>query len=211
MFFGFLFRRVIHTVGPKYAVKYHTAAENALSHCYISCLELLIDNGLQRCVKKLLPLYFPRDEHEEEVAISKPPADVGDENGSTIIDEHKIRIQALPDKPPVRYFPALVERSATNLALVRRNSKHLDSYLDPTFMSLIKDPDVKRKEQWEKNAQSQSGFSFVKVLGFGDLRGPPLSPAEEYLLHSRGHSYKKNKMRITPNTATVQDLFAHKE
>lgn len=35
-------------MGPKYAVKYHTAAENALSHCYRSCLELLIDNGLQR-------------------------------------------------------------------------------------------------------------------------------------------------------------------
>ena len=51
MLFGFLFRRVIHTVGPKYAVKYHTAAENALSHCYRSCLELLIDNGLQRCVQ----------------------------------------------------------------------------------------------------------------------------------------------------------------
>ncbi|RRT75192.1 hypothetical protein BHE74_00006209 [Ensete ventricosum] len=41
-------RKVIHTVGPKYAVKYHTAAENALSHCYRSCLELLIENGLQR-------------------------------------------------------------------------------------------------------------------------------------------------------------------
>lgn len=43
-----LFRRVIHTVGPKYAVKYHTAAENALSHCYRSCLELLIEHRLQR-------------------------------------------------------------------------------------------------------------------------------------------------------------------
>lgn len=43
-----LCRRVIHTVGPKYAVKYHTAAENALSHCYRSCLELLIENGLKR-------------------------------------------------------------------------------------------------------------------------------------------------------------------
>lgn len=41
-------RKVIHTVGPKYAIKYHTAAENALSHCYRSCLELLIENGLQR-------------------------------------------------------------------------------------------------------------------------------------------------------------------
>ncbi|KAI3696341.1 hypothetical protein L1987_79354 [Smallanthus sonchifolius] len=45
-------RRVIHTVGPKYAVKYHTAAENALSHCYRSCLELLIENGLQSIAQR---------------------------------------------------------------------------------------------------------------------------------------------------------------
>ncbi|KAI7993343.1 hypothetical protein LOK49_LG11G01048 [Camellia lanceoleosa] len=86
-------RRVIHTVGPKYAVKYHAAAENALSHCYRSCLELLIDNGLQR----LLLLYFPRDKLEVEVAVAKLPADVGDENGETAIDERKIRIKPLPD------------------------------------------------------------------------------------------------------------------
>ncbi|XP_048615926.1 protein GDAP2 homolog [Brassica napus] len=240
-------RRVIHTVGPKYAVKYHTAAENALSHCYRSCLELLIDNGLQSiamdCIyteaknyprepaahvairtvrrflekqkdqisavvfcttttsdteiyKRLLPLYFPRDEHEEEVAISKLPADVGDENGETVIDERKIRIQALPNKPPLRSFPALVERSATDHALVRRNSNHLDSYLDPAFMSLIKDPDERRKEQWEKTAQAQSGFNFVKLLGFGDLGGPPLSPAEEYSLHSR-YLAKANSLNLS--------------
>ncbi|GMP58576.1 hypothetical protein CsSME_00022192 [Camellia sinensis var. sinensis] len=46
--YGLPARRVMHTVGPKYAVKYHTAAENALSHCYRSCLELLIENRLQR-------------------------------------------------------------------------------------------------------------------------------------------------------------------
>jgi O-acetyl-ADP-ribose deacetylase (regulator of RNase III) len=40
-------RRVIHTVGPKYALKYHTAVENALSHCYRACLEVLIEHGLQ--------------------------------------------------------------------------------------------------------------------------------------------------------------------
>ncbi|KAM3408280.1 hypothetical protein ACQJBY_001448 [Aegilops geniculata] len=140
-------RKVIHTVGPKYAVKYHTAAENALSHCYRSCLELLIENGLESiamgciyteaknyprepaahvairtvrrflekqkgkiagvifCItsssdteiyKRLLPLYFPRDKQEEETAVSKLPADVGDENGETVIDERKIRIRPLP-------------------------------------------------------------------------------------------------------------------
>ena len=55
---------------------------------------------------RLLPLYFPRDKHEEEVALSKLPADVGDENGETVIDERKIRIKPLPvvsfidHKPP---------------------------------------------------------------------------------------------------------------
>lgn len=47
-------------MGPKYAVKYHTAAENALSHCYRSCLELLIENGLQRLFDRPMqcPLYL---------------------------------------------------------------------------------------------------------------------------------------------------------
>lgn len=55
---------------------------------------------------RLLPLYFPRDKHEEEIAIAKLPADVGDENGETVIDERKIRIKPLPNlkkgipKPP---------------------------------------------------------------------------------------------------------------
>ena len=44
----------------------------------------------------MLPLYFPRDKQEEETAVSKLPADVGDENGETVIDERKIRIRPLP-------------------------------------------------------------------------------------------------------------------
>lgn len=51
-------RKVIHTVDPKYAVKYHTAAENALSHCYRSCLEILIENGLQRLFLKILLVFL---------------------------------------------------------------------------------------------------------------------------------------------------------
>ncbi|XP_077223702.1 appr-1-p processing enzyme family protein [Tasmannia lanceolata] len=243
-------RRVIHTVGPKYAVKYHTAAENALSHCYRSCLELLIENGLQSiaigCIyteaknyprepaahvairtvrrflekqkdkidavvfctttssdteiyKRLLPLYFPRDKHEEEVAVSKLPADVGDENGETIIDERKIRIKPLPavsatiPKPPT----APLDLPVSDIGLtMRRNSSHLDSYLDPAFMSLIKDPDQRRKEQWEKAAQAQSGWSCAKMLGFGDLGGPPLSAAQEYSLHTR-YLAKANSLNLS--------------
>ncbi|KAM7464470.1 hypothetical protein LguiA_032591 [Lonicera macranthoides] len=241
-------RRVIHTVGPKYAVKYHTAAENALSHCYRSCLELLIENGLQSiamgCIyteaknyprepaahvairtvrrflekqkdkitavvfctatssdteiyKRLLPLYFPRDTHEEEVAILKLPADVGDENGETIIDERKIRIKPLPNvKKNVRRTPAPMDLPVSDVGLARRNASSLESYLDPAFMSLIKDPDQRRKEQWEKTAQAQSGWNCAKMLGFGDLGGPPLSAAEEYSLHSR-YLAKANSLNLS--------------
>ncbi|KAJ8645765.1 hypothetical protein MRB53_007513 [Persea americana] len=241
-------RRVIHTVGPKYAVKYHTAAENALSHCYRSCLELLIENGLRSiaigCIytesknyprepaahvairtvrrflekhkeeitaivfctttssdteiyKRLLPLYFPRDKHEEEVALSKLPVDVGDENGETIIDERKIRIKPLPivlgsiPNAPSEDLPI----SDVGLKM-RRTPSHLESYLDPAFMSLIKDPDQQRKERWEKAAQMQSGWSCAKLLGLGDLGGPPLSAAEEYSLHAR-YLAKANSLSLS--------------
>ncbi|KAL6505638.1 hypothetical protein OROHE_023017 [Orobanche hederae] len=242
-------RRVIHTVGPKYAVKYHTAAENALSHCYRSCLELLIDNGLRSiatgCIyteaknyprepaahvairtvrrflekqkdkidavifctttasdteiyKRLLPLYFPRDKLEEEVAILKLPADVGDENGETVIDERKIRIKPLPNlkktvpRPPQPSSDLLV----TDVGLARKNSSYLDSYLDPAFMSLIKDPDQRRREQWEKATQARNSWNFAKMLGYGDLGGPPLSAAEEYSLHSR-YLAKANSLNLS--------------
>ncbi|CAL9146853.1 unnamed protein product [Musa hybrid cultivar] len=244
-------RKVIHTVGPKYAVKYHTAAENALSHCYRSCLELLIENGLQSiatgCIyteaknyprepaahvairtvrrflekqkdkitavvfctttssdteiyKRLLPLYFPRDKLEEEIAVSKLPADVGDENGETIIDERKIRIKPLPavsaSTPKSSTASLDLPVSDVGLTLRRKNSFSLESYLDPAFMSLIKDPDQRRKEQQEKAAQTQSGFNCAKLLGFGDLGGPPLSAAEEYSLHSR-YLAKANSLNLS--------------
>jgi len=242
-------RKVIHTVGPKYAVKYHTAAENALSHCYRSCMELLIENGLESiamgCIyteaknyprepaahvairtvrrflekqkgyvagvvfcttsssdteiyKRLLPLYFPRDKQEEEIAISKLPADVGDENGETVIDERKIRIRPLP--------AGAIDRTVTSTPLdlplsdpgsaLKRGSFKLDSYLDPSFMSIIKDPDMRRKEQWEKSAQAQKGFNYARLLGYGDLGCPSLSAAEEYSLHSR-YLAKANSLNLS--------------
>ncbi|WJX50910.1 hypothetical protein P8452_37156 [Trifolium repens] len=239
-------RRIIHTVGPKYAVKYHTAAENALSHCYRSCLELLVDSGLRSiamgCIyteaknyprepaahvairtvrrflekqknnltavvfcttsttdteiyKRLLPLYFPRDKHEEQVALSKLPADVGDENGETIIDERKIRIKPLPKKSVSRPPDVAVDLPVTDIGLVQKTSPNLDSFLDPAFMSLIKDPDQRRLEQWEKTAEAQRGFNCAKLLGYGDLEGPQLSAAEEYSLHSRYLS-KANSLNL---------------
>nr|GMD84595.1 protein GDAP2 homolog [Ipomoea batatas]GMD85544.1 protein GDAP2 homolog [Ipomoea batatas] len=231
-------RRVIHTVGPKYSVKYHTAAENALSHCYRSCLELLIENGLQSiatgCIytenknyprepaahvairtlrrflekqkdrikavvfctksssdteiyKRLLPFYFPRDKQEEEIAIAKLPTDIGDENGETVIDERKIRIKPLPKtkKSSAREPQTTLDLPSSDVGLTRRSSSNLVSYLDPAFMSVMKDPDQRKEEQWEKTAQEQNRWNFLRMLGYGDIGGPVLSAAEEYSLHSR--------------------------
>jgi hypothetical protein len=76
---------------------------------------------------RLLPLYFPRDKFEEEVAVSKLPADVGDENGETVIDERKIRIKPLPvlspDNAPVAEI-ASTDSSFVDIGLARRRSKH---------------------------------------------------------------------------------------
>uniref|UniRef100_A0A452YBG4 Macro domain-containing protein n=1 Tax=Aegilops tauschii subsp. strangulata TaxID=200361 RepID=A0A452YBG4_AEGTS len=240
-------RKVIHTVGPKYAVKYHTAAENALSHCYRSCLELLIENGLESiamgciyteaknyprepaahvairtvrrflekqkgkiagvifCItsssdteiyKRLLPLYFPRDKQEEETAVSKLPADVGDENGETVIDERKIRIRPLPAGAADRTVATAPLDLPLESGLASRSTFKLDSYLDPSFMSLIKDPDLRRKEQWGKSSQAQKRFNYARLLGYGDIGFPPLSAAEEYSLHSR-YLAKANSLNLS--------------
>jgi O-acetyl-ADP-ribose deacetylase (regulator of RNase III) len=46
-----------------------------------------------------LPLYCPRSKSEERDAISKLPADTGNEFGETVIEERKIRISAFPTGP----------------------------------------------------------------------------------------------------------------
>lgn len=66
-------------------------------------------------------------------------------------------------------------------------------------MSPIRDPDERREELWEKSAQSQSGWNCFKILGFGDMGGPTLSPAEEYSLHSRYLS-KANSLNLSEIT-----------
>ncbi|KAG0581322.1 hypothetical protein KC19_4G242700 [Ceratodon purpureus] len=231
-------RRIIHTVGPRYALRYHTAAENALSHCYRSCLELLIEQELSSiafsciytetkgypresaahvairtvrrflekhedkitavvfCIssatdtdiyRRLLPLYFPRDKNEEEIAATKLPSDVGDENGETVISERKIRISALPGTDGSSIFTQPVSGNVTpsyrSITIKRDDS--IDGLVDPAFMSMTRDPDQRRKEQWEKAAQAQAGWAWGRWLGLGGLGTPALSPTEQDSLHGR--------------------------
>eukprot|EP00250_Pteridium_aquilinum_P035459 c9454_g1_i1 orf=16-1599(+) len=215
-------RRVIHTVGPKYVDKYHTAAENALNRCYQSCLELLIENGLQSialgCIyteskgypreeaahvalrtlrrfldkhkdrisavvlclstvmdieiyEKLLPLYFPRNRIEEHNALLNLPANVGDENGETIIDERKIRIKALPvvsdpDAEPKSHVTTNTAHPVTSNR-IRSNG----SLLDSSFLFMTEDPDRRREEQWERAGKAHAGWFWPNWTGHGSLAG----------------------------------------
>ncbi|CAM6084975.1 unnamed protein product [Calypogeia fissa] len=243
-------RRIIHTVGPRYAQKYHTAAENALSHCYRSCLELLLEQGLSSiavcCIytevkgyprepaahvairtvrrflekhkdritavvfctvttndteiyKRLLPLYFPRDKLEEEIATAKLPADVGDENGETVIKERKIRISGFPAiQPSSPKWSAAIpgDVNPSQRPVITRRNETLDALVDRVFMSMTRDPDQRRKEQWEKAAQAQAGWGWSRWVGLGGVGAPPLSLAEEDSLHAR-YLARANAVNLT--------------
>ncbi|KAI3738379.1 hypothetical protein L2E82_28408 [Cichorium intybus] len=119
----------------------------------VFCLTIRIDTEIY---KRIPPLYFPRDIKEEEIAISKLPTDVGDGNGETIIDERKIRIKPLPNVKKTNPKPprSSLDVPVSDLGMARRNSLHLETYLDHAFMSIIKDPDQRRKEQWERTARA---------------------------------------------------------
>lgn len=77
---------------------------------------------------RLLPLYFPRDKREEEIANLKLPADVGDENGETVIDERKIRIKPLPklkqNSPKVAEISSSTDLPISDTGLTRRLLMH---------------------------------------------------------------------------------------
>lgn len=87
----------------------------------------------------MLPLYFPRDKHEEEVALLKLPADVGDENGETTIDERKIRIKPLPNvkKSNPRISQASVDLSVSNVGLTRLVANFASTLVDYAWYAVI--------------------------------------------------------------------------
>lgn len=51
---------------------------------------------LQPVYRKLLPLYFPRSEEEEQACRPLIPADIGNSEGEPIVPERQIRISEKP-------------------------------------------------------------------------------------------------------------------
>ena len=63
-------------------------------------------------------------------------------------------------------------------------------------MTMMKDPDQRRKEQWERVAQAQAGWTWAKWFGLGNIGGPPLTVAEEDSLHAR-YLARSNAVNLT--------------
>ena len=80
----------------------------------------------------------------------------------------------------ISFVPAI---DLLNLYPYRDDS--IDGLVDPAFMSMTRDPDQRRKEQWEKAAQAQAGWAWGRWLGLGGLGAPALSPTEQDSLHGR--------------------------
>eukprot|EP01112_Ceratiomyxa_fruticulosa_P011737 TRINITY_DN3210_c0_g2_i1.p1 TRINITY_DN3210_c0_g2~~TRINITY_DN3210_c0_g2_i1.p1 ORF type:complete len:534 (+),score=95.25 TRINITY_DN3210_c0_g2_i1:237-1838(+) len=62
----------------------------------IICLDRVPDFDMYSTI---LPLYFPRNEEEEERSVSLLPPDTGNEDGETVLEERKIRITSFPGMP----------------------------------------------------------------------------------------------------------------
>lgn len=141
-------RYVIHTVGPRYNVKYQTAADSALYFCYrnsmfvvreyklatvgfpivyspkrgfppepgahlairtirrflehfgdtVDRVVFVVSSANEEIYRKVLPLYFPRNEAEEQFCIDELPENIGNEMGEPVIEEREIRISEKPIK-----------------------------------------------------------------------------------------------------------------
>lgn len=57
---------------------------------------LIVCVSPQPVYKKLLPLYYPRSEEEENACVHLIPADIGNSEGEPIIPERQIRITEKP-------------------------------------------------------------------------------------------------------------------
>lgn len=68
---------------------------------------------------------------------------------------------------------------------MHNRGESIDGLVDPAFMSMTRDPDQRRKEQWEKAAQAQAGWAWGRLVGLGGIGAPALSATEQNSLHGR--------------------------
>lgn len=189
-----LARYVIHTVGPRYNVRYITAAESALYSCYRNVLQLVRENSIKsvalypvhstkrgypvnegahlaiRIIRrflekfadeietvifccneesidsylKILPLYFPRNETEEKVALTQLPLDIGNEDGEPVIPERQIRILDKPTTAAMRKNSLSEFEETVDLNKEFATSTVIEVGRHP-FAKMEENPDMHRK------------------------------------------------------------------
>ncbi|GMI44067.1 hypothetical protein TrCOL_g2869 [Triparma columacea] len=109
--------------------------------------------------EKIVPLYFPRDDKELQYSVENLPADVGNEDGETVIAERKIRINSFPIAPTLskNLFEA---KAAKN----ERGFETMDPLVDLAqqrfkvngFSQMVPDQDEIRKQAVQRQLKNMS-------------------------------------------------------
>ena len=127
--------------------------------------------------RKVVPLYFPRNEEEEIYAREHLPADTGNDDGEHVITERKIKINAFPihpnlsknlfeskSKPRLPFEPLIQRKDDPNAAI--------------SYNQLVPDQDEIRREKIQKqlksmNKDQKSNLKYERLLR--DSRAEDLS------------------------------------
>ena len=67
-------------------------------HSMPQTVVFVVSNHNKEAYDSLLPLYFPRSEYEEKIAVMKLPMNTGNQEGQLYLPERQIRIKARPMK-----------------------------------------------------------------------------------------------------------------
>lgn len=104
----------------------------------ISMVIFVLQNSSDlKLYQRIMPLYFPRNRKEEQVSKEELPRDTGNEYGETVIEERKIRIQALPTQ---QVTPEVVESSQPMIKI------------DTNFATMKGDLDEERRKKLEHSS-----------------------------------------------------------
>lgn len=79
---------------------------------------------------------------------------------------------------------ALMEKLALHFRLSRFLTSDT-SPLDPSFLSVVGDPDELREERWREADSCQEGWPWARLIGQEGLGGRTPTPAQQDSLHSR--------------------------
>jgi O-acetyl-ADP-ribose deacetylase (regulator of RNase III) len=128
--------------------------------------------------RRILPLYFPRNEAELTHALAHLPADTGNEYGETVVQERTIRIGAFPSAGPSSSSSSSSSQGPSN-GITSANDRPVSSESDRNalsgLMAMHGDKDAERRRRLatltpEQIQQQQLYINYLQLAHRTDLK-----------------------------------------